>query len=830
MWPSAKNSDAAAAVAGILAKTLATLLLPGALGTLVGESAGALIDSAAGRNREGRKLRRDISAIAENIAEHSIAAVEYSGVAPHDLEAAIVAVGDTLQAVSVDNQLIREAGFSAERLYEYYREQDGERLTRAALGTAEQAYLQILREVSRRIIGVLLLSPEAHGAALHDVFAQLRRLTEQLDFPSELRRSLDQADDWDYRVTYRDKAGLRLARIPVNRPPGLCRVPMAATYVEPAVRVDDTVRPVTEALAGRRRVFIAGPPGAGKTWLLRRLFLEALRPESAARAPGWAGLVPLYLDVDGRADLPPLDQVPELLNPSMARSPNGWAGNLSRQGQAVVMVDGLESVLGQPLDGPDNLDALEQVVAEAGTETVVILAGREGTLSPEWLERLGFTTLELLPLRPYEVHELVCQWYEAVAATSGTTDDREHVLARCRALNGCLGMVSDLAEMLRIPQLAALACETLLDSDLRLPDDWILLIDRMAERLATRDAAAGGDLQLSSDEVAAIHRAVAFWSVHNTATLTGEHLEAALEPFAHLAAGKAAELAKHVLARHSILGESRHGISFVSEAFRDHLAAVDLAVNMYVPFLAKHAPSPDHARLVVATAGRLLPRRATQLVDDILDAADQEPGTSAVLAIVALCCAYAARNIDPATKDRASQAAYRFIPPADETVNEQLAAVAPQALDVLARTVAAEDERRAAILRLVFEIARAFGNRALSTVALFAGDPRSVEHELVWGAWTDFDETEYARLVLAHAAVTPTTVVVKRVAQVAALAALPRVQVIEARCEVDARLLRGRENLTIKVERGEMIVRPDLLAPTISVEVVGEGEREDGRP
>ncbi|MEW2477310.1 hypothetical protein AB0875_26315 [Micromonospora gifhornensis] len=646
-------------VAAILAKTLAALLVPGAGGTLAGEAAGAWIERLAGGTRQDRRLLRDIERTADNITKNAIVPHEYSGVPEEDIAAAIDAIGDTLGAVPVDAVLIRETTFSADRLYDYYREQDDDRLRVAALGAAEPAYEQMLREVSRQVTGVLLRSDEAQGIAIQELFAQLSRLTEDLDFPATLRRSLDEFDDHSFRDHYRSKAGRWIAWIRLDRLPSRPRIAVKDTYVEQTVRVGGTVAALADALGGHRRIVLLGPPGSGKSMALRHAFLAALQAGPSGGIAGWGPLMPLYLDVRAEKVLPPLDQAPERVNPSMNKSPNGWADQLAQRGHAVVLLDGLENILCHPTNDANNIDALEELVTDVADASIVVLAARQGTIGTEWIASHGFTVLELQPFGSEDVALLIRRWHAAVAATFATTSEQERVLHRGEQLIDGLARSLDLAEMIQTPLFASLACQAFLHSDYVLPDDWILLADAVLELLAARDAGAMPEPLPSVEYVREVHRAIAIWSLHNGIVFSRQHLAEAMAVFTP------PPQIDDILAYQSVLYRHPDGLSFVSAPIRDHLAAQDLVAKAYIGFLARAARSPLHARVVVAAIGRLGPELAAELLEQLLDGMEEAPNAAETLAVVARRGVIAARNIDPAIRDRLIEAAERFAAPAE---------------------------------------------------------------------------------------------------------------------------------------------------------------------
>lgn len=656
--------DAAVEVATIVAKTLAAALLPGPAGTFVGESAGELITALARGDRADRRLLRDIEQTADNITTHSLPPHEFSGVPDEDMAGAITAVGLTLDAVPIDGQVIQASGFSAERLYGYWRAEDPGRT--ADLGAAAPAYEQMLRELSRQVTAVLRHSDAAQGVAIHALFEMLRQVTAEFDHPRRLATALAELDDREYRLVYRDQAGRRIGWVRFETPPvptlpvsGRIRLPDA--YIEPDARVGDVVLPLRQALAGHRRVLLTGPPGSGKSMALRQLLLDALPAAPVGAVPGWGSPVPLYLNLQAERAFPPFDSVPELLNPSMAASPRGWAGQLARSGQAVIMVDGLEPLLCHRLDAAEHLDALDDLINGVDPATLVILAAREGTLDAGWLAGHNFTTICLEPLREDQVLLLAARWYDAVGAEVPDADQRDFVLRRGAEFAAGLTDRLDLVNLLRTPLFAALACEEFLACGHDLETDLIPLVDGVLHRLASRDARSCPEPQPSVDEVRRTHREVAFWAFHNGDPFAREHLAVFFHDFSQDGGPTVDDLVNY----YSILRPEGERLSFVAAPLRDQLAGAGLASKAYIGILLKEARSMEKAALVAAAVGRLQPDHlADEVVTALLQAADREPPRRKerkALIHAAMRGAFAARGLDPHVRAKAVRAAARYV-------------------------------------------------------------------------------------------------------------------------------------------------------------------------
>ncbi|WP_370351472.1 NACHT domain-containing NTPase [Catenulispora sp. EB89] len=821
-------SEPAAAVAETLVKTLAVYLIPQAwIATLAAEAAAAAAGGTL-RGSEERRNRQELEKVADGIARTSVTVLQLAG-PNEDLTGAVYAVRDTLDAVPVGPELISETGFSADRLYHYYLEKDPGRTTKAMLGETDWAYHRMLREVSVRMIGVLQRSDAAQSILIGTLADQVRHITEALDYPLTLHRGIKQIDDAHSFLLYRDYAGRRLASRQLRLNTRTVAIPVQATYVEPRALVNGVAAPLTEVLGTNRRVLITGGPGSGKTMLLQHLFHRTLAHERLDGTPSWNSIVPIYVDLKDRAGLPPLGDVPKELYSPLVHIPGWWAQDRAYDGKAVILLDGVESALANTGRGPENLADLEDWLTTSATKSAFVIAARHGTVQQDWLSAHGFTVAELQPLHIDDLHRLVAQWHGAVADQFVTVDERQAVLDRGEQLITGLGKVSVLAEMMCTPLIATLVCEEFLESDLDLPQDWIDLVDSVLRKMAARDAGntpapAGQSPKLAID----VHRWIAEWCLHNSASMDPALLSETMASFTKTdpPPGAAAFL-DQVFAHYSILRHTDDGMSFVSDAVRDHLAARALVDKKYVGFFRDEAQTPRHAKVAVAGAGRLNQDSASQLITTLLNEVDEGGPGAAALAAVACCAAQASRTIKPAVLKRAVETARRLIPPANGDC-AGLLDVATHVLDTLT-SVHLDDEVCAdEVVACAVAVARHIGDPALLALKVIAAKASPEGQELLWGAWTSFGRQPYARLVLSQLHAPPGPLAIHDSDEAEALRYLPDVTTIELTEPLPAVLFNGRTDLTIRVARLDLILDPQPRDPAITIELVGENEGHHG--
>jgi hypothetical protein len=822
-WQPLTRGEAAMKLADVLVKTLASALLPGPAGTFVGEALGKGLDLLSGKvSLEQAKLARQIEGIALSITSSALDPNEFVNVPPNDLEAAVLAVSDTLSTVPITGALLRESGYSALRLARYYQENAREIVRQAQLGEAKYAFDRILESVSHQVVAVLRVSPEAHAVALADLTTELQSVQRRLDNPGGLYSQLQHAALDEYLLTYRLDAGKQLAKNRRSTSGGVVRwLPTTVAYVEQRLLSPGNVGTLQAMLEQQRRVLVEADPGQGKSVLLRQAFLRSL-----AQHGGNTSLIPIYIDLRETQQLPTLEEVVPKLNKWLPKGPDGWIDRVLREGKALVLLDNLEDLLGEPSSRSDNEADLGEFISNVIGDSAVVMAARPGTLNAEWIDYNVFATAQLASHSKGQAFEQIRSWHEAIALECDTVEEQKRVSERGEELQVALSEVSDLMGLCRNPLFCSLLCEAFLDSSLALPQDWIALFDDVLQRLASWDARSDDSIMYGSARVREIHRAVAVWAVHNEPPFDGSHLADAVSQWVEDwgVEWTPEVVVRRILAQTSVLRREGNGLAFTADELRDHLAAGDLISSGNVNYLRTEARRLSNPRLIVAAAGRARQERAAELVAALLEDADENPDVSDALIVTAFCCANASRTLDKPTHDRVNSAAAEVVHRGN-VANLLNLRVVPLALDML--TSMSIYEGSPAATAMAVEIAASLGETAFPILRVIAKKSNTDVQDVMWRYWSSFNIRSYAREVLSFCVSAPKIVVIDAAEKFAALADLPQLTTVEVVCPVDATQVRGRGSLTVRTPDVAMIASPDHLGPGSSVVEIRE-EDADG--
>jgi hypothetical protein len=677
--------NSAIKLADVVVKTLTSAFGPP--GTFVGELAGKGFDAVLERRSSNRsRLDRQLADIADSITTSALAPYEFTDIAANDLDAAVEAVADTIAAVPLDGKMLRESGYTATGLTDVYRAGARGILDRAGLGEAESAYRHILASVGDHILAVVRSSPEVHAVALADLTQRLESVGRKLSNPGGLFQEAQSAVLDEYLLTYRLHAPDTLLRHRFVTSGAMSRSLRAGlAYVPRRLTGPDDVEGLDALLEQGPRILIEADPGQGKTTLLRRSLVQLLTRLQ--------GPVPVYVDLHGLAEFPlDLDLAVKQWNRWLPKGPPGWVEVTVRQGQAVVLLDGVDHLLSdrsRRVAGENDLDGF---LGMAGQSTVVV-AARCGTFGREWIERHGFVVARLVEPTDDDIFEQVRRWHEAVAAECASTEEQQWVADRRDELSSGLCQLSDLRGLARQPLLSRLMCETFLDSSYALPQDWIPLVRRMLDRLAALDCRTDDPILSAPDAVRDVQQEVAVWAVHNAPPFDPDHLADNLAEKA--GSHDAAAMVERLLFRGALLRRGLGGVSFVNDHARDHLAAGDLIGHGNLSMLREKARQVTEPRLVVAAAGHGSTKRATELISGLLDDAALYPQVADALTVMACCGAGAALSLDPGVRQRAIDAAADL---AHRGSIEGIvdSAIAPLALDMLLSMIRSGRAGRAA--------------------------------------------------------------------------------------------------------------------------------------
>jgi hypothetical protein len=289
---------------------------------------------------------------------------------------------------------------------------------------------------------------------------------------------------------------------------------------------------VVEGLAAARRLLLVGAAGAGKTTLLKWVAVRAATQDFGdhdKELHEWKGKVPFFLRLRDFAQkpLPAFEQIAVQtcgVEGLRHRLPTGWTDGKLRDGQALVLVDGLDEVnQAKREEAYAWLEGLLTLYPQA----VYLVSTRPNTITEATaaarFTRAGFRRFTLQAMEPEGVRQFIERWHEAMGDDRCllSTADKAALPELARKLQEKLGRQPNLHELARVPLLCAMICAVHQTRQSILPADRIQLYRDCIEMLLEgRDVQRGVDMSgygvtLNLREKERLLARLAYWMMRN---------------------------------------------------------------------------------------------------------------------------------------------------------------------------------------------------------------------------------------------------------------------------------------------------------------------------
>lgn len=517
---------------------------------------------------------------------------------------------------------------------------------------------------------------------------------------------------------------------------------------------------VEAALKGASRVLLRGEAGSGKTTLLRWLAIMAARGAFSGELADWNGLMPIFIklrEYSGRALPNPEAMLDGVAGPITGIMPRGWVERQLDSGKTLLLIDGVDELLDRERRAVR--DWLRKLLGQYDGVRVVVTS-RPAAASVDWLRREDFAALHLDRMTPPDLAAFVRQWHQAVRELGGELPCAVDELPQYeQSLLASLKDRAHLQSLAATPLLAAMLCAMHLNRGRQLPRDRMelyrnalhtLVHDRDADRNVP--SAVGSELSLG-DKIVILRDLAWRLSDNNRSEIDLErasgYVAAKLRAMRHLCVLDGTQVLEQLRHRSGILrSPAEERLDFVHRTFQEYLAAKEAAEEDRIGNLVGRAHLDIWRETIIMAAGHANTRQREELIDGILDRADEEPRHARTLRLLAAACQETLPSVSDELANRLDGAVIKLLPARRQTDPPALAAVGPSLLRWLPRSLGQLAEKAA--VQTVRTVALIGGEEALKLLTGYVGEERpEVIQELV-RAWGYFDAETYADNVLSR--------------------------------------------------------------------------------
>ncbi|MGA5525243.1 NACHT domain-containing protein [Streptomyces pseudogriseolus] len=630
-----------------------------------------------------------------------------------------------------------------------------ELLTRTAtLGAEVARLLECLPDRS-------LLAPDGtdHDAAFHRTYMEL--VSRDLDEVELYRRTSEQA------TTPRVRLSVAYVSLRASRDDGR---PRRGVRPSPSLRPDMSfweegvdggsgVR-VEAALQGVSRALLRGEAGSGKTTLLRWLAITAARGAFNGPLAKWNGLTPIFVklrEYSGQKPPSPEAMLDGVAGQITGIMPRGWVQRQLVNGKALLLIDGVDELLER--ERRVIREWLRKILSQY-PETRVVVTSRPAAASADWLRHEGFKPLHLDRMTPPDMAAFVRQWHQAVRDLGVELPCAVDELPQYeQSLLVSLKDRAHLQSLAGTPLLAAMLCAMHLNRGRQLPRDRMELYRNalhtlIHDRDADRNVPSAMDSKLSLGDKLVILRDLAWrLSDNNRSEIdldrAADYVSAKLKAMRHLDLLDGTTVLEQLRHRAGVLRSPAAGrMDFVHRTFQEYLAASEAAEEDRIGNLVGRAHLDLWRETIIMTAGHANSRQREELLNGILDRAENEPRHTRTLRLLAAACQETLPSTSEELAGRLDKTVIGLLPAKRKTDPPALAAVGPSLLRYFPSSPQNLSEKAAE--QTVRTIALIGGEEALELLAGYVGDTRMNVVDALIQAWGYFDADIYADEILSR--------------------------------------------------------------------------------
>lgn len=762
--------------------TVGCRLFLGPAGQIVGTLGDLLLKDQLNR-LEQRKVDRMLQACIDIVSERTLLFLETElpSLSDNERSAAILAASDTFEKSGITQITFTDLDLDARLVWSYLQPISQMVLRDALLNEpASELYRRIVKESCEYLVQFVWTLPQFESNALLTLLRRetiiLKNLEEILRrLPSPEQDNRFEPDYLRFSAEYRRIVINKLNRMELlgaSVSAATRNYPLTTSYISLRVLSSDSDgrrlasasgpdmlrgQRVEDALADRNRILIIGDAGSGKTTLLRYLAVMAAQREFPEALLAWNSSMPFlislrqYVREDTSAiEFPAPKNFPKAIAVGADEGmPSNWVANHLREGQAIVLVDGLDEV---PEGGirARAIEWLNDIILHYPKARYVVTS-RPAAVD-HWTDD-SFTLAELQPMSSQDIRVFIHNWHRAMYREIGYDERRESSHDDERALNFAIDNDRALRRLAVNPLLCALLCALNRDRRGILPKARMELYSAALEMLLDRrDRERGLSDLLDYSAQLVILRDLGFWLLRQglvsaPVDRVEKRIERSLASIPNIRMG-ANDVLRYLLTRSGLLQSPIVGhVNFVHKTFQEYLAAQAAVEDDEIEMLIAHASDDQWREVIIMAVGHAQRRQREDLFSGLLEVCstnDLDSRTRVTLLTVA--CLQTAAQLNIEMRRKVELVAKDLLPPKTMDEAASLAPVGEMALETLANYPPASMSEAAASIRLASLVA---GEQALKFIAEVAAETDGLQYEVL-RAMSAFDPAVYAQQVLAR--------------------------------------------------------------------------------
>ncbi len=718
-----------------------------------------------------RKLNIQLEQLVDVILERleKLISVEFRELPPYEVLAAADSVSNVLERVDLSDRTLFAADVTVDALRHIVADESEYSVRASCLSeSAARLHAVLLDEAISHIVEVVVSLPEFESRAVAELLrrdsAIIELLRDVLSRMPERTSSDEQNPAATFELDYRREVARKLDVLDivgVTLDDASLRYPLSISYISLNARSErglerGPVESIESILAKNSRVVIRGDAGSGKTTLLSWIAISCVQSGSIGPANMWAQAVPFYVPLRRYSDrpLPMLTELRECYGWQIGPEPAGWTHKVFDSGRAVLLVDGVDEL---PDDRLATISEWLEDIITSYPNVRTVVTSRPNVVARNWLTRCDFVAVDLLPMTPQHVRNLIARWHDAASQEALDESQRNEIETYRTRLEAAIEASSPLRSLASNPLLCALLCALNRSRRGELPKDRIELYDTALDMLLSRRDVerqikvmpAG----LTKKVALSVLGDLARWLTENGYIDAAEdrivnQIEISLERFPRVAVDPR-DLLHFFLNRSGLLRKPTIGtIEFIHKTFQEYLAAKRLVETDCIDQLIMRISDASYREVLILAVGLARPCEAERLVSQVVKAAEDVPGSHTERIPRAILAIHVAANYNGLGGElavRFNRIVPQIAPPRNAEQAAALASVGEDALQFLRPNSSLTEEETIATIRTCGLIG---GPAAMDIVARLAADKRPAVIGAVLEGWSLFPANKYVENVL----------------------------------------------------------------------------------